>query len=125
MHVRAVVEAYVEALDAGDDEAVVDLFAPEAVVTSPLRESVPARQFYTDLIEDSRESQVELVEVFTGDASAAAQLAYDWTLSDGTRTAFDCVDVFRFDDEGQITSLRIFYDPSEIQDAYEAVRSEA
>jgi hypothetical protein len=119
-------EDYVAALEAGDLEGVLELFRPKAKIVSPLEGTLDAKTFYTRLFEATEASRVQLLKVFIGDAGwSAAHLKYDWTLSDGTRTRFEVMDLFHFDDDGQIKELKIFYDPGRIRESYEGVRGQS
>ena len=40
----------------------------------------------------------------------AGQFRYDWTMKDGTRTSFECVDIFYLNADGLIEKLSIIYD---------------
>ena len=97
------------------------LFTEGAVVHSPLYGIVPSAQFYFDLFNDTSTSKITLLHVFssTDDVNTiAAYFHYDWVLKDGTPTGFDCVDVFRLDEAGKITSLHIIYDTAAIRPAF-------
>lgn len=120
---EAKVREYVAALESGDLQRMLGLFAPEARVTSPLAGTRDADAFYKLLFESSGASRVRLLESVEDTRSAAAHLEYDWTLTNGKRTRFECMDLFHFDDEGRIRELKIFYDPAEIRSDYLAVNS--
>ncbi len=44
------VDAYLAALGSADVDAVLALFTPDAIVSSPLYGEQPARDFYTDIV---------------------------------------------------------------------------
>ncbi len=112
---------YVAALESADLERMLSLFTTEARVTSPLAGTHDAQAFYKGLFESTGTSRIRLLETVEDTRSAAAHLEYDWTLANGKRTRFECMDLFHFDDDGRIRALKIFYDPSEIRSDYNKV----
>ncbi len=116
-------EEYVEALQEADLDRMLALFTPGAEVTSPLEGTCDAVSFYTRLFKVTKASRVRMLQGFLSpdDGSASAFLEYDWTLTNGSRTRFECVDLFGFDEKGSIRSLKIFYDPAGVRSAYETV----
>jgi ketosteroid isomerase-like protein len=109
---KETIQAYLRALEKGDLPALEGLFSSDAVVFSPVYGRRPAVDFYRRLMADTRQSKITLFDIFTNDdrRTAAANFYYEWTLADGSQTAFDCVDVFEFDPDGRIKSLKIIYD---------------
>lgn len=114
------VERYVDALEAGNLEAVLGLFAEGAEVTSPLQGTRPAEAFYGELLESTERSRVDVLGVFEApDGDVAADLRYDWRLAGGDEHVFTCVDVLRRAEDGRIRELRIYYDPGDVREAYD------
>jgi hypothetical protein len=96
------------------------LFAPEGRVHSPLQGERRATDFYRALFATTKESRVEILDVYEDPgAGAAARLRYTWTLTGGAHV-FECMDVFRYDAQGHILELRIYYDPQGIRQDYDA-----
>ena len=58
-----VIRAYMAALDAGDYEAIVELFAPEGVVTSPFLGTLPAAEFFERLSQASEQNVITPLDV--------------------------------------------------------------
>jgi len=106
------VRLYFERLTAGNTEGVLALFAPEGQVQSPFLGRVRADAFFRKLADSSRNSMLTVHDVLLNpDAStAAARFRYDWELSDGTEISFEGVDYFRFDRDGKIAEMLIYYD---------------
>ncbi|MCU6453910.1 nuclear transport factor 2 family protein [Sphingomonas sp. A2-49] len=115
-------ERYLAALDAGDRSAVLALFAPDAVVSSPLYGTRDAASFYAALFADTTRSKTRLLAVFdaaTAGNAVALHFEYDWTLHTGALVSFECVDVFRLTSDGRrFQSLTIIYDTAPIRTAF-------
>ncbi|MBV8048685.1 MAG: nuclear transport factor 2 family protein [Paludibacterium sp.] len=109
---------YLRALERGDVEGVVALFSPEATLYSPLLGWQAPEAFYCKLAQASGNSTITLLDLFAstqGHRRASAYFHYDWQLNDGSRVAFDCVDVFDFNASGLIERLVIIYDTQPIR----------
>lgn len=115
---EAVVHAYVRALNAGDLEAIVALYADDATVEDPVgsapvagREAI--RAFY------ARSVAVPLEVALEGPVRAAGrECAFPFSVSlvwEGRRTTFRPIDTFRFDDAGRIVQMRAFFGPTNIE----------
>ncbi len=114
------IKAYLLGLEAGDYQRLLALFAEGAVVYSPLYGQCSAPDFYRELLSDSADSRIRLRHTYhQGSARSAVYFIYEWTLADGSQATFDCVDLFEWNDEGQITELRIIYDASLTRQAFE------
>ena len=111
--------AYLAALDAGDLDAVLPLFAPEAEVVSPLYGTMPAKEFYAALFADTQASDTELLNIFDGSSSGGAvalHFRYGWTLADGTPVSFEVVDVIELTpDRDAFAKLTIIYDTAPLR----------
>ena len=110
-------EEYLAALEVGNVERVLALFAPEGIVYSPLNGSVPARQFCSTLFAESR---LTLRRVFRDDREAVAfWFAFAWVLADGTSALFTVVDIAELTEDGLIASLHIVYDTAPIREDFQ------
>lgn len=109
-----VVRAYLQSLENKSYTDVLNLFSPDAIVSSPLYGKVEASRFYKDLFEDTESSKITIKNIFLGTDNthtAAVHFIYAWVMQDGALNQFDCVDVFEFDPESsKIVSLTIIYD---------------
>lgn len=111
MDVKKTLKQYLEHLGNNDATALVELFSAQGLVFSPLYGIRPATDFYAKLAADTAESKLTYRNHFVApDGSAALYFSFAWTLADGKKTSFECVDLFKFDDAGLITELRIIYD---------------
>lgn len=108
-------QAYLTALEAGDLDRILALFAPGATVISPLYGAQPAPAFFARLLADTRSSELSLTQVYTG-VAATRQIAllfdYRWHLTSGETLLFSVVDIMTLDGAGKISTLQIFYDAS-------------
>jgi len=112
---------YLQFLEAADYDNLISLFSKDAIVHSPLYGKVPAAKFYKDLLKDTAESKLTLINLFTGENpnTAAVHFQFDWTLSDGTAAPFEVVDVCTFSPDGKIQELKIIYDSAKTRPAFE------
>lgn len=122
MTAKELCERYLAALNEGNLDAVLALFAPDAQVYSPLYGQRDAPSFYTDLFADTNQSETRLLNVFdtsTTGRAVALHFEYDWTLANGELVHFECVDVFSLTSDGlKFQALKIIYDTANIRDAF-------
>jgi len=115
-HVRGVFQRYVERVTAGDVDAVVALYAPDASVEDPVGSPVhrghdAIRAFY----EASRGSvrlELEGRPRVAGSQGAAAMIARP-VGSDGV--VVETLDTMSFDANGLVTSMRAYWSPDTIR----------
>lgn len=109
---KEIMESYLRALEAGEYAELVELFADDAVVQSPLYGDQPAPEFYRALFGDTDHSIITPLHFFVDEParSGAVYFLYEWVLDNGRHTAFECVDLFEFDEHGKIRKLKIIYD---------------
>ena len=106
-------QRYFTALDAGDLEGILKIFANDAMVHSPFLGKLSAREFFPKVFAASSASRITVFDVLVsaqGQARAIGYFRYDWTLNDGTKVNFDAADVFDFDAAGDIVKMTILYD---------------
>ena len=112
--VRKTMDAYVDALARADRDAWVDLFAPDAVQVDPVgtppnvgHDAIRAFWDRALGIADTVVFDVHHLHV-CGDEAA---MVFTGTVRFGDGgMVFDGVDILRFDDGGQITELRAYWD---------------
>ena len=74
---------YLQALNDGNLNNILNLFTTDGVVISPLYGEMSANKFYTDLFKDTNQSDTRLLNIFISsmdDTSAALHFQYKWTL---------------------------------------------
>lgn len=116
-----IVKSYLGGLESANYQSIIQLFEENAIVNSPLYGTVLAKEFYKDLFNDTSQSKITLMNIFsniTNPLIGAGQFRYDWIMKDGTNTSFECVDIFNISDTGKITELTIIYDTFGIRDAF-------
>lgn len=113
----AAVHAYVAALNAGDLDAIVALYADDASVEDPVG-SKPLvgieaiRAFY------ARSTAIALQVTLDGEVRVAGnECAFPFSVSfvhEGRRTTIRPIDTFRFDEAVRIVQMRAFFGPGNI-----------
>jgi steroid delta-isomerase len=117
---RTAFEQYVERLSAGDGDAVAALYADDAwmedPIGSPRKEGRAAiAEFYRAAIERAA-PQVRLSgPVCTSSVDAAAAPLQSRSTFNGVPSVIDIIDIFTFDDEGRITTMRAIFGPANVQ----------
>ena len=109
----AVIERYLDRLEASDVEGIVALFTEDAQVVSPFLGRMSPRPFFEKVREASGQSRIEVLDILLsarGAPRAMEYFVYHWQLRDGTEVRFDCVDVFDFNEQGRIQRMTIVYD---------------
>ncbi|MGW2375404.1 MULTISPECIES: nuclear transport factor 2 family protein [Kitasatospora] len=124
MTAAELVSAYLSALERADAEAVLELFAPGAMVHSPLYGPRPATEFYPELFADTSRASLTLLGVAEGQTQQGAALIsfwfhFDWRLPSGAAAPFDVVDLAELAEDGRIATLRIVYDTVDVRPAFE------
>lgn len=115
---EAVVHAYLAALNAGDLESIVALYADDATLEDPVgsapvagREAI--RAFYARSLAVPLEVGLEgPVRVAGRECAFPFSVSLDW---EGQRMTFRPIDTFRFDDAGRIVQMRAFFGPANIE----------
>lgn len=117
-------EAYLQCLERGDYDTLMDIFTPDAMVESPLYGPRPAAEFYRELFADTSASKITPFDFFTnsGQRTGAVNFRYEWTLANGQEVAFDCVDVFSFTTDEKVRHMKIIYDTRSTRSQWEQQR---
>lgn len=113
---------YFKGLEKGDTHMVLDVFAENALIHSPLYGDVYARDFYTESSAGMLQSDIALLNIFESKEqvnTAAVHFKYHMVLQDGTPAHFECVDIFKFDEAGKIADMTIIYDTAKLRTAFE------
>lgn len=121
-NVESLCGKYLAALNAGDLEGVLALFATDGTVSSPLYGQMKAVDFYASLFDDTGASDTRLLNVFPQSMqkpAVALHFSYGWTLTNGEQVAFECVDVFDLtEDRERFQHLSIIYDTAPLRAAF-------
>lgn len=115
---EAVVRAYVQALNAGDLEAIVALYAEDGKVEDPVG-SAPVvgrgaiRAFYARSLATPLQVRLEGPVRVAGRECA---FAFAVTLTyEGQRMTIRPIDTFRFDEAGRIVQMRAYFGPGNFE----------
>jgi steroid delta-isomerase len=120
--IRSAVDGYCAAFTAGDRDAYVGLFAPDAWIEDPV--GTPRHEGHDAIgtfFENAR-GMAESIELRrTGPVRVAAgECAFPMqarpVLGEATYVV-DIIDVMTFDDDARITTMRAFWDPAEMRPA--------
>ena len=114
---QSAVQAYVRALNAADLEAIVALYADDALVEDtvgsvPKRGLTEIRAFYAGSV--ALKLQVELegpIRAVAGEAAFAFSVSFE---INGQRTTIRPIDLFTFNAAGRIVQMRAFFGPGNI-----------
>ena len=116
-HMQATVAAYVRALNAADLDAIVALYADDALVEDPVgstpkRGLTEIRAFYAGSL------RIKLHVELEGNVRAVAnEAAFAFSVSfevQGRKTTIRPIDLFRFDEAGHIVQMLAFFGPGNI-----------
>lgn len=103
---------YLDYLQQGDIHNVVELFSADGIVDSPIYGIKRADEFYIQLNNDTKRSELNLKGIFEQQDSnnLALYFSYKWTLKNNDKVEFDVVDIIEFDSNDKIKTLKIIYD---------------
>lgn len=114
------------AVEAGDRDAWLALFAPDAIVEDPIGPSMfdadglghrgaeAIAAFYDTVIASGR-VHFSIRESYAGGNECANVGTITTTLPDGTRAIVDGVYTYRVDDAGRIVALRAYWEPDRMK----------
>jgi len=116
--VKHICESYLHALERGDTQAILALFADDAQVSSPLYGTLHPAVFYDQLLSDTTTSKLTLHAIIADDdiKKAAIYFNYKWTLDTGIEVDFDVVDIVECTNDMLITRMTIIYDTVDTRD---------
>jgi steroid Delta-isomerase len=118
---RATLQAYADRINQGDQDGVLALFAPGAVIEDPVGsppksgDDLPA--WFSDTV--AFKTEIRPVAPIRGSHANAAALVFDVTFQppEGPRLLIRSLDVCTFDAEGRITSLKAYWGPEDVEPA--------
>lgn len=114
-HMVATVNAYVAAFDAGNPQAVADLFAEYGTVEDPVgtpphvgRDAI--LKFYTQSMATGAKLKLDgPVRVCPPYAAFAFSVLLNWQ---GKDQRVDVIDTFRFNEDGKVVEMRAYFGPT-------------
>lgn len=105
---------YLGAMERNSLDGVLECFAPDGIVESPIYGAMPAKPFYEKLFADTTAASVNISTIYESvdvPDRAAAHFTYYWKRRDGTEIDTRLVDLFEFQPGGEkISRLTIVYD---------------
>ena len=112
MNKNQVATSYLQFLENGEIDKVIELFDENGIVESPIYGVKKASVFYRELQNDTSKSELKLKGIFEQNDSntIALYFLYKWTLKNNKIVEFDVVDIIDINTEGKITKLKIIYD---------------
>ena len=126
MNPKEVAKHYIQLLEQGSTEAIIQLFSENGQVYSPIYGVKSAKNFYRDLSDDTNNSELKVKGLFTEEDSSrlAIYFEYQWTLKNGQIVLFDVVDILEFDDQNKIVELKIIYDTVQSRAMVESMKKD-
>lgn len=120
-------QSYISCLENADIKNLLKLFTSEALVHSPIYGTKKATDFFPALQEETTNSQLAIQGIFEEKKSnrIALYFRYIWTLINGKTVEFDVVDIMQFDEESQITELKIIYDTTTARELLKEMRDDS
>ncbi|WP_433599099.1 nuclear transport factor 2 family protein [Nocardia sp. CA-135953] len=117
--IRDVIAQYVKLVGSGPTEAIIDLYAPDAVVedpigTEPKRGHDAIREFYEVLGNLDRETELHTDSVRIAGNHAAFMFTVV-TKSGDQRFTLSPIDAMDFDDEGKIIAMRAYWSQDDMR----------
>jgi steroid delta-isomerase len=114
-HMKAVLQMYVDHFNAGELQAVVGLFADDAVVEDPVGQSLKRgkkmiAEFYKQAIEGG--AKLRLAAPICGSYGKSAAIAFQVTSGP---IVINVIDVMAFNDVGKIVGMKAYWGPDDIQ----------
>jgi len=119
-------QASMAAVEAGDRDAWLTLFAPDALVEDPIGPSMfdpdgrghrgaEAIGAFYDTVIASGSVQFSIRESYAAGRECANVGTITTTLPDGTRAIVEGVYTYRVDDAGRIVALRAYWEPDRLR----------
>ena len=118
---KAALQAYVDRTNAGDVAGLVALFASDAVIEDPIGSAIKTYAEFPGWFGDAAafETHITPVTPLRGSHGNEALVVFDveFTPPEGPRLRIRSADTCTFNDAGQITSLRAYWGPDDIEPA--------
>lgn len=108
-----IIQSYCRALKTNDYQAMINLFAKDATVISYVSGEKPALEFFQNFFKTSRRTKVELKNMFIGvggKSTVAVYIYLENILNEKFAFNFEVIDIFEFNADNKITTLRIIRD---------------
>lgn len=115
-HIADVVRRYVSLLATGSADDLLELFAEHATVEDPVGSAVRTgrgeiREFFSTLEAMDRQTELVLLRVVGNEAAFSFTITFN--VGD-TPMRLQPIDTMTFNDDGQITSVRSYFAPTDL-----------
>jgi len=120
MDARKVIRDFYHHFEKMDLEALLPLFAPNAMVDSPTLGKKEAQPFYRELFSKSKRFKVVINDIFVNPDKpqrAAAYVNFSWETKQGDAMTFEGVAIFEMNPQGKIQLIHSIYDAQPARDA--------
>lgn len=109
---------YLEYLENGEIDRVIQLFTKDGMVVSPVYGTMVAKEFYYALAADTKASKLNFDGLFVEENSNRISILFDyhWTLKSDKIVTFKVVDVLELTFDNKIEKLTIIYDTINVRD---------
>lgn len=116
-HMKAALQAYIDGFNADDPDAVMALFADNAVIEDPVGSPLKSRVEFEAFIRQGVKfgARLELAAPIRGSYGSHAAMVFTVTfVQDGVRYTTNSTDVMTFDGAGKIVRMDGFWGPSDV-----------
>ena len=114
---KAALQAYIDGFNAGDADAIMALFAKDAVIEDPVGSSLKSRAEFEAFIRQGVQfgARLSLAAPIRGSHGNQAAMAFIVTFAQGGRRfTTNSVDVMTFDEAGKITRMNGYWGPGDV-----------
>ena len=114
---KAALQAYIDGFNAGDPDAIMTLFADDAVIEDPVGSPLKSRAEFEAFIRDGVRfgARLSLAAPIRGSHGNHAAMVFVVTfVQDGVCYTTNSMDVMTFDDAGKITWMNGYWGPGDV-----------
>ena len=114
---KAALQAYIDGFNAGDADAIMALFADNAVIEDPVGSPLKSRAEFEAFIRDGVRfgARLSLAAPIRGSHGNHAAMAFTVTfVQDGVRYTTNSMDVMTLDAAGKITRMNGYWGPGDV-----------
>jgi steroid delta-isomerase len=114
---KAALQAYIDGFNADDPEAIMALFAADAVIEDPVGSPLKSRAEFEAFIRQGVKfgARLKLAAPIRGSHGNHAAMVFTVTfVQDGVRYTTNSTDVMTFDDTGKIARMDGYWGPSDV-----------
>ena len=114
---KAALQAYIDGFNAGDADAIMALFADNAVIEDPVGSPLKSRAEFEAFIRDGVRfgARLSLAAPIRGSHGNHAAMAFTVTfVQDGVRYTTNSMDVMTLDAVGKITRMNGYWGPGDV-----------